>query len=140
MFKYVASKEIKIELEDSQYKQISSVYNINNTLSRNKAFAFDILLNKDVIGFAMLRKYDAGCYFLWDYAIDYKYQNKHYGTNALRELIEFLKKKYKAVEISTTYIWGNEIASHVYQNVGFRITDVIDDGDINEVNMMLKIQ
>jgi len=45
------------------------------------------------IGFAMLRQYDKSGWFLWDYAIDYKYQNMKYGTRALKELIEIMKER-----------------------------------------------
>ena len=138
MFIFRESKEMKIEVKEDQYKQISSKDNIKNALLLNNVFGYDIYLDDDLIGFAMLKKYDDGCYFLWNYAIDYRFQNKHYGTNALKELIEYLKINFDAKEISTTYIYGNEIAAHVYEKVGFIVTDIVDEDDIHEVNMVLK--
>ncbi len=87
----------------------------------------------------MIRKYEDGGFFLWDYAIDYKYQNKKYGTNALKSFIKYLKENYSAKAVSTTYIYGNEIAAHVYEKVGFVETDVVDEDDIHEVNMLLLV-
>lgn len=53
--------------------------NIRKTLELGKAIGFDILKDNNAVGFAMLRKHDERCYFLWNYAIDYKYQNPQYG-------------------------------------------------------------
>lgn len=38
--------------------------------------------------------------------------------------------------MTTTYIWGNEHAKHVYEKVGFVETDVVDEDGIHEVNMI----
>lgn len=139
MFEFKNTKKLNISLTEEQYKQISSKEKIHQVLLSNQAIGFDIILDDNVIGFAMLRKYDDGCYFLWGYAIDYKYQNKQYGTRALLELIEYFKVNYSLKEMSTTYIFGNEIAAHVYEKIGFVTTDIVDEDDIHEVNMLLKI-
>ncbi len=139
MFNFEKTYEILIDLEETQYKQISSKENIKKALFLNKALGFNIKLDEKIIGFAMIRKYDEGCYFLWDYAIDYRFQNNHYGTNALKEFALFLKEKYNAKEMSTTYIVGNEVAAHIYEKVGFVVTDVVDEDDIHEVNMLLRL-
>ena len=70
-----------------------------------------------------------------DYAIDIKYQNKGYGTEALIELGNLLKTEYGVKRMTTTYIWGNEHAKHVYEKVGFIETDVVNEPDCHEVNM-----
>ena len=83
----------------------------------------------------MFEKYTKRTYFLWDYAIDVNYQNKGYGTKALIELGNLLKTEYGVKRMTTTYIWGNEHAKHVYEKVGFIETDVVDEPDCHEVNM-----
>ena len=100
--------------------------------------AFDIYENEDLIGFAMLKQFDKNKFFLWDYAIDFRYQNQGFGFKALKELIEFLKTEYDCKLITTTYKIGNEIACGLYKKVGFKERDVVDDGDIKEVNMQLE--
>ena len=50
--------------------------------------------------------------------------------------IEYLKTRHGAEEITTTYIWGNDCAKHVYEKVGFTETDVVDEPDCHEVNMV----
>jgi len=98
--------------------------------------AFDIYSGAFLIGFAMVRKYDEGAYFLWNYAIDYQYQNQNYGTTALTAFIGFMKDTYQMSEMTTTYIWGNEHAKHIYEKIGFKETDVVDEDDCHEVNMI----
>lgn len=117
MFVFEKTNEMCVDLLESQYKQVSSKENIKKTLLKNEAIGFNIKLNDEIIGFAMIRKYEDGGFFLWDYAIDYKYQNKKYGTNALKSFIKYLKENYSAKAVSTTYIYGNEIAAHVYEKV-----------------------
>ena len=62
-------------------------------------------------------------------------KNKGYGTKALIELGEKLKNEYGIKKMTTTYIWGNEHAKHVYKKVGFIETSVVDAPDCHEVNM-----
>ena len=133
---FIKSGEMKVSVTGEQERQISSKDNIRKALLEDNVIGFDIYDDTVLIGFAMLRKYDEGCYFLWDYAIDKEYQNRHYGTKALKQLIEMMKNEYGLKEMSTTYIWGNEHARHVYESVGFRETDVVDEDGIHEVNML----
>ena len=84
----------------------------------------------------MVRKFDEGAYFLWDYAIDYKYQNQNYGTIALAEFICFMNETYNLMKMTTTYIFGNTHAKHFYEKIGFVETDIVDEGDCHEVNMI----
>ncbi|NLX78033.1 MAG: GNAT family N-acetyltransferase [Clostridiaceae bacterium] len=73
------------------------------------------------------------------YFIDLKYQNRGFGTEALKELLAFMKEKYGARYFTTTYIWGNEQAKRVYMKAGFIETDVVDEDGIHEVNMFIEL-
>lgn len=137
-YRFIRSNSIKLNLSDEDKKQISSFETINNKIKLETVIAFDIFFDNELIGFAMLRKYDTG-YFLWNYAIDSKYQGNGHGTNALKELLLFLKDNYWITEVSTTYLWGNDRAKHMYEKVGFIETEVIKEEDVHEVNMIIKI-
>lgn len=127
---------MKISVLPEQEKQLSSKEKIEAACKKENVLAFDIYSDELLIGFAMVRKYDEGAYFLWNYAIDSQYQNQNYGTTALVEFIGFMKDTYKMSEMATTYIWGNEHAKHVYEKIGFKETDVVDEDDCHEVNMI----
>jgi len=101
--------------------------------------AFDILDGDELIGFVLVDRFEERKYFLWEYAIDRSFQNRHKGTKALIAFIDYLKTRHEAKEITTTYIWGNEHAKHVYEKVGFVETDVVDEPDCHEVNMAYRV-
>ena len=136
---FIKSDSIKINLPDNQQEELCSKENIKIIAGYDTVLSFDIYDNDLLIGFAQLHKFEEGLYFLWNYAIDYNYQNKHYGTNALKELIKYMQTNYNLKEMTTTYIFGNDIAKHVYEKVGFNETSIVDEDDIHEVNMSYKI-
>ena len=130
------SKEMKVSVLPAQEKQLSSKEKMKAACEHENVLAFDIYVEDLLIGFVMVRKFDERSYFLWNYAIDCKYQNRNFGTTALRAFIGFMKEKYGMEEITTTYIWGNEHAKHIYEKVGFTETDIVDEDDCHEVNMV----
>lgn len=138
--KFILSDEMKIDLLPEQEAELCTKETIKKNAKRRNVLTFDIYDGELLIGFAQLRKYKRKCYFLWNFAIDQKYQNNHYGTRALEELIEFMKNEYDVKEIVTTYLFGNEHAKHVYEKVGFIETDVVDEDGCHEVNMIIKIK
>ena len=88
------SKSMKVTVLPEQEKQLSSKENIASACLKENVLAYDIYLQDLLIGFVMVRKFDEGSYFLWNYAIDRKYQNQNYGTAALRAFIRFMKDTY----------------------------------------------
>ncbi|MDO4799943.1 MAG: GNAT family N-acetyltransferase [Bacillota bacterium] len=129
------SKEMKVRVHPDQEKLISSKDSIVKACQQEDVIAFDIYKDDFIIGFAMLRNYCEGCFFLWDYAIDCSFQNQGWGTAALADLIEFLGKEYSLKKLTTTYVWGNEHARHIYEKLGFIETEIVDEEGCHEVNM-----
>lgn len=127
---------MKISVLPEQEKYLSSKKDIQEAFLNTNVLAFDIYSEDLLVGFVMVRKFDEGAYFLWDYAIDYKYQNQNYGTTALAEFICFMKDTYHISKMTTTYIRGNAHAKHIYEKIGFTETDVVDEDDCHEVNMI----
>ena len=137
--RFEKTKEMKITVLPEQEKMLSSKKEIRKACKRKDVISFDIFNENTLIGFAMLRKFAEHSFFLWDYAIDYKYQNCKYGTIALQELILNLKNEYGMKTITTTYIYGNEKAKRLYEKIGFRETDVVKADTQCEVNMVLNL-
>lgn len=134
---FVKSDSMKISVSKEQEKQLSSKETIIQGIKEKKVVAFDIFNDSELIGFAMIREFKKGCFFLWDFAIDSRFQNKGLGTKALKELVLFMKKNYNLKIMTTTYIKGNNHAKHIYEKVGFKETDVIDEPECQEINMIL---
>ena len=134
---FVNSTEMKIELTAEQSEMLSTKENIKLIIKDNPdtVMAFDIMDEDNLIGFVLVHRFEDRKYFLWEYAIDIRFQNQHKGTQALIEFIDYMKTRYDAKEITTTYIYGNKHAKHVYEKVGFTETSVVDEPDCHEVNM-----
>ena len=137
MFEFKKSQSMKVNVKKEQECQISRKTKIENALKEDNVIAFDIYYNNEIIGFAMFRKFNDNTLFLWNYAIDSKYQNKNLGTKALKELIDILKNDHK--KFVTTYKQRNSHAKHIYEKLGFIETVVIDEPDCKEVNMEMII-
>ena len=140
MIKFIKTNEMKIKVLKEQERNLSSKEKIIKHINDNNIVAFDIYNNKEIIGFAMLKEFDDNSYFLWNYAIDYKYQNKGLGTKSLKELINFMIKEYKMKIMTTTYTYGNNHAKHIYEKAGFIETDIVCENNCHEVNMIYKVK
>ncbi len=130
------SKSMKISVLPEQEKYLSSMQDIQEACTNENVLAFDIYFDDLLLGFVMVRNFDEGAYFLWDYAIDYRYQKQGYGATALAEFICFMKETYNMMKMTTTYIFGNLHAKHIYEKIGFVETDIVDEEGCHEVNMI----
>ncbi|XCP85052.1 GNAT family protein [Roseburia hominis] len=136
MIGFVKSDSMKIAVLKEQESQLSSKERLQKEIGEPDVLAFDIFEEDTLIGFAALRKFAEGRFFLWNYAIDSRYQNQHCGTKALKELICLLQTQWKMQVMTTTYICGNEKARHVYEKIGFVETDRVNEPGCHEVNMI----
>jgi RimJ/RimL family protein N-acetyltransferase len=137
--KIIRTTQFQIALSDADRKQLSSKTRIKQALTDPNILSYDIWDGDARIGFAMLRPFNENGFFLWNFAIDSAYQNQHYGPRALRGLFTMLKQEHHAKVITTTYTFGNDHAKYVYEKVGFRETDVVEENGIHEVNMVVEL-
>ena len=135
---FIASKGSKVSVTEEQEAFVCSKETILKIIEENPetVLAFDIVHEGAVIGFALLHRFQKDGWFLWDYAIDKEFQNRRLGTRALKELIALMRENHGAEVLTTTYIMGNEQARRLYERAGFVTTDVVDEDDCHEVNMI----
>ena len=96
---------------------------------KDTAFPFAVYADNTLIGFIMLGYYEArNQYTLWKFLIDKKCQNKGYGTEALKQGIQYLQNTFHAKEIYTGVSVGNGQAKHVYKSLGFAETGLVEYG------------
>lgn len=87
--------------------------------------------DEDVIGFIML-SYDekerkAG---IWRFMIAEEHQGKGYGKEAMIKAIDMIRNENKFDSIELDYVPGNVVAKHLYENLGFKETGEVEDGEI----------
>ena len=137
--KLIPSQEMKIDLLPGQEEHLCTKETIREIFAKDEkgeCLAFDIFEEDRLIGFAMFCQQLPGLFFLWNYAIDAKHQNQGLGTRALREVLDHMLAHYDVKAFTTTYTWGNEEARKLYEKVGFIETDVVEEEDYKEVNMI----
>lgn len=137
--RFIRTNQFRISLSEHDQKQLSSMERIKQALTDSTILSYDIWDEDTLVGFAMLCPFEGNGFFLWNFAIDSAYQNQQYGQRALRELLKMLKQEYQARVVTTTYTYGNNHAKYVYEKVGFRETDVVDENGIHEVNMVVEL-
>lgn len=127
---------LKLKVAENQQKFVSP-----NVLSLAKAYIyydsvtpFAIYKDDIMVGFIMLRfDKEYSHYFIWQFMIDEQYQNKGYGKEVLRYIIEWCKKHNNCKKIVTTYIEGNEQARLLYSKLGFEPMSELLDGEVDMV-------
>ena len=135
----VKSKGMQFQLPKDQAGQLSSPERMKAALTNNDVLAFDILLDEQVIGFAMMRYFKVNSWFLWNYAIDPAYQGQGFGYAALNHIIHYMGQVHQMQLMTTTYLMGNRSAKGMYEKLGFIETDIVDQEDCQEVNMALTL-
>lgn len=131
------SSAVRVRVKKEQESQISTPERMEKALKNEDFLGFDLIENNKTVGFALFRRFEEGGFFLWNYLIDADEQGKGYGKCGLKLLIDELCKNHALKQLTTTYIYGNEIAKKFYEGVGFVETDVVDEEDCHEVNMVL---
>ena len=139
--RFEKSNGIKVQVLPEQQEFVAAKDMITDSLQEENVIGYDIFDGAQLVGFAMLRKYDdeetgETCWFLWEYVIDAAQQGRGYGKRALLELIELMRRDFDMHVMTTTYTWGNEVAKSLYESIGFTETDVVDEPDCHEVNMI----
>lgn len=137
--KFIPTTKFQLTLSEADRKQLSSSERIEQALTAPDILSYDIWDGDARVGFSMLRPFEGDGFFLWNFAIDSAYQNRHYGQRALRELLAMLKQEHHAKVVTTTYTFGNDRAKHVYEKIGFHETDVVEENGVHEVNMAVEL-
>ncbi|MPM13667.1 hypothetical protein SDC9_60026 [bioreactor metagenome] len=99
----------------------------------NQCTPFAIYKETTIVGYVIvIYDYDEETYNIWHLMIDEKYQEKGYGTEAVKLCIEYIKSKPfgKSNDIILTCSIENSHAMHIYEKLGFIDTNKRDDDEI----------
>lgn len=102
------------------------------------ARVFGIADDSQIIGIALIRDFteEPLNYDLQQFMIDKRFQNKGYGTQALRQILDWLKQeaRYSSVEVCVDR--SDAAAIHVYEKVGFIDSGYVDEDLPNCLNLI----
>ena len=89
----------------------------------------------ELIGFTMFGWCEEeGFYELCRFMIDIRYQNRGYGTQALRMILDEMKSRFGCKEVYLSTGPDNVRAKHVYEKVGFRSEHrMLDDEELYKI-------
>ncbi len=124
---------LSLQISEEQKKFVSSpAYALAQAyVYYETAYPFAIYNNDVIIGFVMLGFYESrNQYTLWKFLIDKQYQNKGYGKDALLQCIQYAKEHFKCTELYTGVAIENQAAKHLYEKIGFKKTELIENGMI----------
>ena len=94
-------------------------------------YPFAIYEEDNLVGFMMLDEdLEERCLVIWRIMFPVEYQNKGYGTQAIREIIRLAGESGKYDFLILDYVPGNDIAKHVYEKLGFRPTREMNNGEV----------
>ena len=132
---------VKLNVTDEQKNFLDSPIGIiarGYVYRSQNARVLGIAENGQIIGVALVKDLDEepACYDLQQFMIDQRFQNKGYGTEALKQLLIMLGKegKYKCVEVCVNK--ADIPALRMYEKVGFQDTGYIDDNCPDCLNLM----
>ena len=115
---------LNIEVDVQQKSFVSSTKEIIE-LHQNETHTTRLLtihLKERTIGCCLIRiNEEHENVFIWQFIIDEKYQNKHYGSDALKQVIDWIYSNENYKTIITTTRSNNAIASKFFIKIGFKV-------------------
>lgn len=95
-------------------------------------YPFAIYYKETPVGFMMLDEdLEERCLVIWRIMFPEEHQNKGYGTQSIRQIIQMAKDSGKYDCLLLDYVPENKIAKHVYEKLGFVPTgEIVNDGEI----------
>lgn len=95
-----------------------------------KAWYRAIYADEAPVGFVMMYEdTEKPTYYLWRYMIDANHQGHGYGYQALQLVIERVKRRPQASEMTLSYVPGEGSPQPFYQKLGFVDTGEVHDGE-----------
>ncbi|QFU77864.1 GNAT family N-acetyltransferase [Halioglobus maricola] len=118
-----------------QYPQSTFVapnaYSLAQALFSDIAWYRAVYVGKAPVGFAMLEDDEQNQnYYLWRFMIAPQFQKFGYGRAAIECIIDYVKSRPGASELSLSYIPHEQGPAQFYRKLGFIETGEIDEGEV----------
>ena len=112
---------LKLEVSDEQKRFVASnAVSIAQAHFSEYAWFRAIYADDVPVGFVMLYlDQDKPLYGVWRFMVDKEHQRKGYGSEAMRQVIEYVRSLPKARELMVSYEPGDGNPSPFYEKFGF---------------------
>lgn len=135
------SKVVALQIDEQDKKFVASV---EKSLAQcwlyrddNDVFPFAVEADGEIVGF-ILFEVDEEILMIWRFLIDKKFQNKGYGKETLKLVIEMAKADKTFTEVLVDYVNGNDRMKKILLNIGFEESRYRED--INEFETLYHIE
>ena len=100
--------------------------------NNNDVYPFAIYNDEIPVGFMLLDEdLEERCLMIWRIMFPIEHQNKGYGTQAIKQIIQMARESNKYDYMLIDCIPENTIAKHLYEKLGFKATGkIVNDGEI----------
>lgn len=131
----------ELRVSESQKKYVATPMNIlaRGYLYRKcNAQVYGIYKGKLIIGLVMVRDLDEepACYDLQQFLIDARFQNKGFGTKALKQVLDILRDQHKYDCVEVCVDKSDTAAIHVYKKIGFMDAGYVSEDLPDFINLM----
>ena len=125
---------IRMKRPDNEGFVASNAYSLAQAWlyrDNNDVYPFAIYNDEEPVGFMMLDEdLEERCLVIWRIMFPEEHQNKGYGTEAIKKIVELARECGKYDFMILDYVPENKIAEHVYTKIGFRPTGEESNGEI----------
>lgn len=128
---------VKLEVAEAQKQFVApNVYSMAEAALEPKAWPRAIYADETPVGFLMMLKDSfAATFYLWRFMIAKEHQGKGYGYQALQLLLEQIRRRPRAKEITLSYVPGEGCPQPFYQKLGF-----VDTGEVHDGENVMKLE
>jgi diamine N-acetyltransferase len=122
--------KLKVAPEQERFVAPNAVSIAQAYFDRDVAWFRAIYADDTPVGFVMLHDEPAERkYYLWRFMIDHRFQGKGFGTQALEEVIAYVRQRPGAHEFLTSVVLGEGSPGPFYEKLGFAYTGEMEEAE-----------
>jgi diamine N-acetyltransferase len=121
---------LKVHPEQERFVASNAISIAQAYFDRDAAWFRAIYADDTPVGFVMLHdEPSASKYYLWRFMIDHRYQKFGYGARGLQQVIDYVRQRPGARELTTSVVPGDGTPGPFYEKLGFTYTGELDEGE-----------
>jgi diamine N-acetyltransferase len=127
-----------LEVKESQQGFVANnAFSLAQAHFEPKAWVRAIYADDTPVGFVMLKDDpEEQKYYVWRYMVAGEYQGLGFGKRALEQVVEYVRSRPGAAELTLSYVPGEGSPREFYMRLGFNDTGVKHGGE-NEMKLVL---